>query len=117
MREEINSVAQIALDTVSAEALRIHFFTGRGENHGRGRDKVIAYRTGVQTNLGDIEISVWIDAAKAVIHRDGLDDKLIQLAETQGMSALLSDSRWLTGRGKIKMYSFADMLQTVLRGG
>lgn len=85
MRENINSIMQIDLDTVSAEDLRIHFFTGRDESYGRGRTKVTAYRTGVQTNLGDIEISVWIDAAKAAIHRNGFNNRLTRLAEIRGI--------------------------------
>lgn len=117
MSDEINSIAQIVLDTVSVEELRIHFFTGRGESHGRGREKVTTYRTGVQTNLGDIGISVWIDAAKTVIHRNGLDDTLTRLAETRGMSVLLLDNHWLAGRGKSKVYAFIHMLEAVLNGG
>lgn len=116
MRENINSIMQIDLDTVSAEDLRIHFFTGRDESYGRGRTKVTAYRTGVQTNLGDIEISVWIDAAKAAIHRNGFNNRLTRLAEIRGMSALLSDSRWLKSREKTKVFSYVHMLEAVLKG-
>lgn len=77
---------------------------------------MISYRTGAQTNLGDIEISVWIDAAKATIHRNGLDDRLTRLAEICGMSALLLDSRWLKSREKSKVFSFARALEEVLKG-
>lgn len=115
--EHINSIEGIALESVPARALRIHFFTGRGDSQGSGQNKVHTYRTGVQTDLGDIEASVWIDAVKSVIHRDGRDDELTRLAGIHDMSRLLSDNLWINGRDKHLIYQFSHVLEAVLMGG
>lgn len=76
MMEWINSLTGIDLKTVTAEDLRWKYGTYSYESKGRGRDKVTTSRPGVQTPIGDIEIGIWVEAAKAVIHRDGLDEEL-----------------------------------------
>lgn len=48
--------------------LRLHFQTGRSFLlSGEGRNKTYGYRNGVQTNLGDIEISDWIHRVQSLI--------------------------------------------------
>ena len=54
---------------IRPEKLRRMYFTGRSESHGTGRDKVTTYRTGVQTELGDIEISQWQALMRDIIRR------------------------------------------------
>lgn len=76
MNDRINSLTGIDLKTVTAEDLHWKYGTHSSESKGKGRDKVTTSRSGVQTPIGDIEISVWVEAAKAVIHRDGLDVEL-----------------------------------------
>ena len=56
---------------IRPEKLRRMYFTGRSESHGTGRDKVTTYRTGVQTELGDIEISQWQALMRNIIRRNG----------------------------------------------
>ena len=56
---------------IRPEKLRRMYFTGRSESHGTGRDKVTTYRTGVQTELGDIEISQWQALMRDIIRRNG----------------------------------------------
>ena len=55
--------------------LRIHFTTGRAIYlSGTRQDKKYTYRFGVQTALGDIEISVWKAAVKRLNHACGEDE-------------------------------------------
>lgn len=52
--------------------LRCHFETGRSILiSGSGRDKRFGYRSGIETDIGDIEISVWREAVSQLIDRDG----------------------------------------------
>ena len=45
-------------DSVTFEDLSVHFFTGRSILlSGSGRDKKYSYRSGVMTDVGDIELS------------------------------------------------------------
>lgn len=76
MKERINRLADIDLKTATAEDLRWQYGTHSSESKGKGRDKVTTNRSGVQTPIGDIQIDVWVEAVKAVIHRDGLDEEL-----------------------------------------
>lgn len=76
MNDRINSLTGIDLKTVTAEDLHWKYGTHSSESKGKGRDKVTTSRSGVQTPIGDIQIGVWVEAAKAVIHRDGLDEEL-----------------------------------------
>ena len=52
--------------------LRIHYRTGRSYLiRGSGRNKEMGYRTGVMTDLGDLELSDWIGRIKAIIAQFG----------------------------------------------
>ena len=54
--------------------LRIHYGTGRAIHlSGSGKDKKYTYRAGIQTDLGDIEINVWQEAMRRLIHSCGED--------------------------------------------
>ena len=50
----------------------MHYHTGRSYTiSGYGRDRKLGYRTGIATDIGDIEISVWIHAIKSLIVQHG----------------------------------------------
>lgn len=52
--------------------LRVHFGTGRAYTvSGKGRDRVLGYRSGMQCNLGDIEVSEWNAMVKELIVQSG----------------------------------------------
>lgn len=72
----IDRLEEIDLNNLKAEDLNWHFGTGQAISKGYGRDKVHSYRHGVQTPIGDIELSVWIKAAEYVVERDGLQEEV-----------------------------------------
>ena len=60
------------IDALTCEDLRVHFRTGRVVCiSGSGRNRITKYRTGVQTNIGDIETSVWVDLMRRLIAQLG----------------------------------------------
>ena len=65
----------------TAGELRVMHYTGRSVSHGYGRDKVTSYRSGVQTELGDIELSQWQALMRDIIRRSGELELLEQLTE------------------------------------
>lgn len=76
MNNQINSLKDIDLETVTAEDLRWKYGTHTSESKGKGRDKVTTSRSGIMTPMGDMKLSVWVEAVRSVIHRDGLDEEL-----------------------------------------
>ena len=66
---------------IRPEELRVMYYTGRSESYGTGRDKVTTYRTGVQTELGDVEISQWQALMRDIIRRNGELELLAHLTE------------------------------------
>lgn len=77
----IDQLQEIDLATVKAEDLVRHYGTGIAITHGTGRQKTHSYRNGIQTDIGDLELSVWIAAVEYVIQRDGLEEELSHLME------------------------------------
>ena len=77
----IDSIHEIDLDTVTAENLIWRYGTGVAVTRGEGRYKTHSYRNGVQTEIGDLELSVWIAAAEYVVKRDGLEEEAAHLQE------------------------------------
>ena len=65
--EELKSI----LDTVTFEQLRHMYGTGRSftERNSQG-DKKTHYRHGVMTEIGDIEVSVWMRVMEYIIKRE-----------------------------------------------
>ena len=60
------------IDALTCEDLRVHFGTGQAVRiSGSGRNRISKYRTGVQTNIGDMETSVWMDLMRHLIARLG----------------------------------------------
>ena len=57
-------------DSVTFEDLSVHFFTGRSILlSGSGRDKKYSYRSGVMTDVGDIELSRWCELVRGLIKK------------------------------------------------
>lgn len=77
----VDSIHEIDLDTVTAEDLIWQYGTGVAVTQGEGRYKTHSYRNGVQTDIGDLELSVWITAAEYVVKRDGLVEEAAHLQE------------------------------------
>ena len=74
MRSCIDSIQEIP-DTISFGDLICHFRTGRSVHiSGTGRDKQFSYRRGVETAIGDIELSVWKDAVSQLIQKNEEED-------------------------------------------
>lgn len=66
----IDSLSYIPEDATCAQ-LRCHYYTGRATSRMWGSK----YRNGVMTDLGDIEESVWVEAARRLVRRN--DDQRI----------------------------------------
>lgn len=57
---------------ITFENLRYQYGTGRAYTiSGTGRNRVTGYRVGVQTKLGDFEISEWMDLMQDLIEKSG----------------------------------------------
>ena len=69
-------------DSVTFEDLRVHFFTGKAVLlSGSGRDKKYTYRSGVMTDVGDIELSRWREIVHSLIdkaHEQKLHEQLLK---------------------------------------
>ena len=69
-------------DSVTFEDLSVHFFTGRSILlSGTGRDKKCSYRSGVMTDVGDIELSRWRELVHGLIekaHEQTLHEQLLK---------------------------------------
>lgn len=79
MDKRINSLGELDLPNLTPADLRYRFGTGQAISTGSGRDKKYTYRTGVMTPLGDIEISVWLEAAEYLVEEYGLQEELEHL--------------------------------------
>lgn len=79
MQNHIDRIEQLDLPHLKADDLKWMYSTGRNLITGSGRDRKHSYRSGVQTPIGDIELSVWIGAAEYIIERDGLQEELEHL--------------------------------------
>ena len=112
--KHIDSLQDIDLETVPAQALAQKVVSGQPRAMGTGHDKKKVYRHGAVTELGDIELSIWIRAAEYVVHREGWDEELqhmtacfeaanlatsIQSSHSMALDAVLSglfrDPKWV----------------------
>lgn len=67
----IDNISQINLNEISKKNLRKHYGTGVAiTDTSSRREKKYTYRHGVQTNLGDIEKSLWVELCKRVVVRE-----------------------------------------------
>ena len=67
---------------------------------GSGRNRVMGYRNGVMTRLGDLEASVWETLIRDLIHRSG-EDMLLQ-ALTEWVAA---NCPWLHTKAEIEQHA------------
>lgn len=76
---EINNESIINIDgksypvkDLTFQNLRKHFGTGRAYTiSGTGRDRVTGYRSGIMTDIGDVEEELWEKLVLCVIERNG----------------------------------------------
>ena len=79
-----NSVttAEQIVDSLAFQDLRVHFFTGKAVLlSGSGKDKKYTYRSGVMTDVGDIELSLWRELVHGLIenaHEQVLYEQLLK---------------------------------------
>lgn len=72
----------ISKTKLSCDDLRVHHWTGRSIwLSGTGKNKVFQYRNGVMTNLGDLEISEWLELAQKVIEEHNEQDLFANLLQ------------------------------------
>jgi hypothetical protein len=58
-------------DSLSFEQVRCYFETGRGTQSGTGKNRILGYRKGCMTPIGDIEQSEWMKIVHFLIEREG----------------------------------------------
>jgi len=81
MRERINSLEEIDLSGLTFDKIRWKYSTGIDESTGKRENKVFKYRSGVMTEIGDIEISVWCKLAETLIASEGENELHRKLME------------------------------------
>lgn len=65
-------MVEIQAKDITFENIKYQYATGRAYTiSGTGRNRVTGYRVGVQTKLGDIEISKWMDLMRELIEKAG----------------------------------------------
>lgn len=87
--KKIDSIEHIDVSSLTYEDLSPHYGTGQAISKGTGRDKSYTYRHGQETNIGDIELSIWISLVKGLIERNGeqgLYEKLKEFMREYGFS-------------------------------
>ena len=82
IREKIDSITQIEPKQITRDNLRLHYGTGQEivTKNSQG-NKTSQYRSGVQTNLGDIEQSVWMELVQKLIEQENDQEIFEQLLE------------------------------------
>ena len=70
-REKIDTITQIDPTRITRENLRYMYGTGQeiATKNSQG-NKVSHYRVGVETSLGDIEVSLWIELVQKLIEQE-----------------------------------------------
>lgn len=68
---------EISSDGLKFEDLRKRYGTGRSYTiSGSGKNRVTGYRTGVMTNIGDIEVSQWERLVHELISRNQEEESI-----------------------------------------
>ncbi len=80
-------------DEYTREDLRVMYYAGRSTSHGYGRDKTTTYRSGVRTKAGDLEQSVWLREAEALVVREGGEAELAALIQQASSLAWLQNDK------------------------
>lgn len=71
-QSRIDSINNIDVSKLTFDDIYVHYRTGQAYIVAKNHEKVSKYRTGIGTNIGDIEISVWREIIKQmiVIHQE-----------------------------------------------
>lgn len=81
-REKIDNITQIDFTQLTRENLRYMHGTGQEISFKNSQgNKVSNYRVGVQTALGDIEISLWMELVRKLIEQENDQEIFEQLLE------------------------------------
>ena len=82
IREKIDSITQIEPKQITRDNLRLHYGTGQEivTKNSQG-NKTSQHRSGVQTNLGDIEQSIWMELVQKLIEQEHDQEIFEQLLE------------------------------------
>lgn len=98
----IDSVSAVpSREQLTHENLCAHFGTGRSIHlSGSGRDKKFSYRTGIQTDLGDIRDDVWRQLVQELIVRSHEEDLFNKLLEWEN-----EHTCWLRTKAELEQYA------------
>ena len=92
---------EISSDGLKFEDLRKRYGAGRSYTiSGSGKNRVTGYRTGVMTNIGDIEVSQWERLVHELISRNQEEELYAHLCQWIKETAL-----WLHGKHEIEQYA------------
>lgn len=92
-----------ALQEITFAQLHVRYETGRSfPISGTGRDRKYGYRTGCMTELGDIELSEWMELVRCLIERKGEQ----QLQENL-LSWVKENCPWLHTQTEQETYSLS----------
>ena len=70
MSDNFSEVSKM-LDTLTFAQVRFKYGTGRSSTVVTTQRKILNYRKGVMTEIGDIEENVWMQVVEYLIERDG----------------------------------------------
>lgn len=95
----IDNITQINTEQITQENLRLHYGTGINitEKNSQG-DKKSKYRIGVQTNLGDIEKSLWIELVEQLIEKQNDQELFKKIFEWE------KDNNYIQSKTKKDIY-------------
>lgn len=103
-REKIDSITQIDSTQITRESLRFMYGTGQAFTFKNSQGhKISRYRVGVQTVLGDIEVSLWTELVKKLIEQKNDQEIFRQLLE------------WEKAHNYIDSKTDADLLYDTLK--
>ena len=103
-REKIDTITQIDSTQITVENLRYMYGTGQElvSKNSQG-NKVSRYRIGVETALGDIEVSLWMELVQKLIEKENDQEIFEQLLE------------WETDNNHIESNTKNDILRGALQ--
>ena len=82
IREKIDNITQIDPTRITRENLRFMYGTGQGISFKNSQgNKVSNYRVGVQTALGDMEVSLWMELVQKLVEQESDQEIFAQLLE------------------------------------
>ena len=81
-REKIDSIMQVDCTQITRDNLRYLYRTGQNivSKNSQG-NKISRYRTGVETPIGDIEVSLWMELVQKLIEKENDQEIFRQLLE------------------------------------